>query len=127
APAAVGVAGIAPGPDVFWLRYPVEMRASAGLSSGILVMLMGLPRICYAMSRDGLLPTMFGKVYSRFRTPYISTICTGLVAMLIAGFAPIYLLGEMVSIGTLLAFVNVCTYILDLRYTWPVLVMSLNS
>ncbi len=118
-PDPVAVAVNAAGPDLFWLRFPVKIGAIAGLSSVILVMLMGQPRIFYAMSRDGLLPPMFGKVHSRFRTPYISTICTGLVAMLIAGFAPINLLGEMVSIGTLLAFVIVCTGILVLRYTRP--------
>ena len=118
-PDPVAVAVNAAGPDLFWLRFPVKIGAIAGLSSVILVMLMGQPRIFYAMSHDGLLPPMFSKIHSKFRTPYISTICTGAVAILIAGFAPINLLGELVSIGTLLAFMIVCGGILVLRYTNP--------
>ncbi|HEY9560707.1 MAG TPA: amino acid permease [Anseongella sp.] len=118
-PDPVAVAVNAAGPDLFWLRFPVKIGAIAGLSSVILVMLMGQPRIFYAMSHDGLLPPLFSKIHSKFRTPYISTISTGLVAMIIAGFAPITLLGELVSIGTLLAFVIVCGGILVLRYTNP--------
>lgn len=118
-PDPVAVAVNAMGPDMFWLRFPVKIGAIAGLSSVILVMLMGQPRIFYAMAHDGLLPRVFSKIHSRFRTPYISTIGTGLVAVTIAGFAPITLLGELVSIGTLLAFVIVCGGILVLRYTNP--------
>ena len=82
-------------------------------------MLMGQPRIFFAMSRDGLLPPLFGRVHHRFRTPYMSTIITGTVAAAVAGMFPIGLLGELVSIGTLLAFVIVCAGILVLRYTKP--------
>jgi APA family basic amino acid/polyamine antiporter len=71
------------------------------------------------MARDGLLPPVFGKVHPKFRTPYISTIITGLVAACVAGAFPIGLLGELVSIGTLLAFVIVCAGILVLRYVQP--------
>jgi APA family basic amino acid/polyamine antiporter len=71
------------------------------------------------MSRDGLLPATFGKVHPRFQTPYVTTIITGLVAALVAGFFPIALLGELVAIGTLLAFVIVCIGVLALRYTRP--------
>jgi basic amino acid/polyamine antiporter, APA family len=107
------------GPALAWLGFLVNIGAIAGLSSVVLVMLMGQPRIFYSMSRDGLLPPVFGKVHPKFRTPYIATIITGVVAAVIAGIFPIGLLGELVSIGTLLAFVIVCAGILVLRKTQP--------
>lgn len=107
------------GPSLKWLGYLVNIGAISGLASVVLVMLMGQPRIFYSMARDGLLPAVFGKVHPTFRTPYISTIVTGLVAALIAGIFPIGLLGELVSIGTLLAFVIVCGGIIVLRRTQP--------
>ncbi|HWA15806.1 MAG TPA: amino acid permease [Gemmatimonadales bacterium] len=107
------------GPALKWLGFLVNIGAIAGLSSVVLVMLMGQPRIFYSMSRDGLLPPVFGKVHPKFRTPYVSTIVTGLVAAVVAGIFPIGLLGELVSIGTLLAFVIVCGGIIVLRRTQP--------
>ncbi|HRN59048.1 MAG TPA: amino acid permease [Chiayiivirga sp.] len=106
-------------PSLAWLKWLVELGAIAGLSSVILVMLMGQPRIFYSMSKDGLLPAVFGKVHPKFRTPYISTIIVGTVAAILAGLFPIGLLGELVSMGTLLAFTTVCIGVLMLRYTRP--------
>jgi APA family basic amino acid/polyamine antiporter len=116
-PVAVGVNAM--GESMFWLRPIVKIAAIAGLSSVILVMLMGQPRIFYSMSKDGLLPPVFSKVHPRFKTPYISTIITGSVAIVLAGVLPISILGELVSIGTLLAFAIVCVSILVLRKTRP--------
>jgi len=116
-PVAVGVNAM--GNGMFWLRPIIKIAAIAGLSSVILVMLMGQPRIFYSMSKDGLLPPVFSKVHKRFKTPYISTIITGFVAMIIAGVLPIDILGELVSIGTLLAFAIVCVSIIILRKKRP--------
>jgi basic amino acid/polyamine antiporter, APA family len=116
-PMAVGVNAL--GEGMFWLRPIIKIAAIAGLSSVILVMLLGQPRIFYSMSNDGLLPAVFSKVHPKFKTPYISTILTGSVAMIFAGILPISVLSELVSIGTLLAFVIVCIGIIVLRRTRP--------
>lgn len=102
-----------------WLGYLINIAAIAGLASVVLVMLMGQPRIFYTMAKDGLLPSVFSKVHPKFRTPYVATILTGIAAAVIAGFFPIGLLGELVSIGTLLAFTIVSAGILYLRYKEP--------
>jgi len=116
-PVAVGVNEM--GRGMFWLRPIVKIAAIAGLSSVILVMLLGQPRIFYTMSKDGLLPPIFSKVHPKFKTPWISTIITGTVAMIISGILPIGILGELVSIGTLLAFVIVCISVIVLRKSKP--------
>jgi APA family basic amino acid/polyamine antiporter len=107
------------GPGVAWLRPIIKIGAIAGLSSVILVMMLGQPRIFYAMARDGLLPPVFSHVHHRFRTPWLATILTGVVAMTMAGLFPIGILGELVSIGTLLAFAIVCAGVFVLRFTDP--------
>ena len=110
-----------------WLGYLVDLGAIAGLASVVLVMLMGQPRVFFSMARDGLLPPVFGKVHPRFQTPYVTTILCGTIAAVIAGFFPIDLLGELVSIGTLFAFVVVSAGVLMLRYKRPELVRPFRT
>ena len=105
--------------NLAWLKTWVEIGAIAGLSSVVLVMMMGQTRIAYTISRDGLLPKFFGKVHARFRTPYVATIVVGVIAAALAGLVPLNVLGELVSMGTLLAFATVCIGVLVLRYTKP--------
>jgi len=107
------------GDGLAWLALPVKIGAIAGLSSVVLVMMMGQPRIFYSMAKDGLLPQVFAKVHPIYKTPYVTTILTGLVAGIVAGLFPIGILGELVSIGTLLAFVIVCVGIIVLRKKRP--------
>lgn len=107
------------GDALVWLRPFIKIGALAGLSSVVLVMLMAQPRIFYSMAKDGLLSPAFTVVHKKFKTPYITTIVTGAIAALIAGLFPIGVLGELVSIGTLLAFVIVCAGVIILRRTDP--------
>jgi basic amino acid/polyamine antiporter, APA family len=116
-PVAVGVNAM--GASMNWLKPIVKIAAIAGLTSVILVMLLGQPRIFYSMSKDGLLPPVFSKVHPEYKTPYISSIITGIFAMILGGVLPIGLLGELVSIGTLLAFAIVCISIIVLRKKRP--------
>ena len=118
-PDPMAVALNAAGPDLFWLRPIVKIGAIAGLSSVILVQLLAQSRIFFAMATDHLLPNFFRVVHPRFRTPALSTAVTGIVAISFAGFLPIGILGEMVSIGTLFAFAVVCVSVLVLRYKRP--------
>jgi APA family basic amino acid/polyamine antiporter len=103
-----------------WLvRASVDIGAVLGLGSVILVMLLGQSRVFYSMSRDGLLGAWAGKVHPRFRTPYLSTIYTGIAVALATGLLPLQLLGQLVNIGTLLAFVLVCAGVWILRSKRP--------
>jgi len=117
--APVAVAVDAAGQGLQWLRPVVKVGAIAGLTSVILVLLLGQPRIFYSMSADGLLPRAFSKIHPRFKTPYITTIVTGVAAVVIGGFISLDTLHKLVSIGTLLAFLIVCLGVLMLRYRHP--------
>jgi len=102
-----------------WLSPVIKMAALFGLFSTMLVNLLAQTRIFYSMSRDGLLPPVFASVHPRFRTPHVSTIMTGTIIALVAGLTRIDVLGQLVSIGTLLAFVLVSIGIIILRKTMP--------
>src|SRR5271169_6567855 len=104
---------------VRWGSVLVKLGAIAGLGSVMLVMLLGQSRVFYSMSRDGLLPEWAGKVHPKFRTPYISSITVGLFVAVFASLVPIGILCELVSIGTLLAFVIVCAGVWILRKRRP--------
>jgi len=118
-PAPVALAIDRAGSSLHWLAPIVSIGAIAGLTSVVLVLILGQSRVFFTMASDGLLGKSFAKVHPKFKTPYITTIVTGCACALIAGIFPIGLLGEMVSIGTLLAFTIVCAGILILRKTEP--------
>jgi APA family basic amino acid/polyamine antiporter len=102
-----------------WARWCVSIVAVFGLISVLLVTLLGQVRIFFAMGRDGLLPPAFAAIHPKYRTPYLGSIVTGLGAALFAGLFPLDLLGDLVSIGTLLAFAVVSIGVLILRRTMP--------
>ena len=97
----------------------MKVSALFGLFSTMLVQLLGQTRIFYSMSRDGLLPPLFGRVHPRFRTPHVSTLVTGVIVAIAAGLLPLTTLSQLVSMGTLLAFTLVCVGIIILRKTAP--------
>jgi APA family basic amino acid/polyamine antiporter len=104
---------------VGWGSLMVKIGALMGLSSTIVVMLLGQSRVFFSMSRDGLLPRVFSAVHPKFRTPWISTLMVGTCVALLAASLPINLLGDMVNIGTLLAFVIVCAGVWIVRRRNP--------
>ncbi len=99
----------------------IKVGAVLGLSSTMVVMTMGQPRVFYSMSKDGLLPSWAAKIHPKYQTPHITTAITGVIVAILAGFVPISLLGELVSIGTLFAFVIVGVGIIILRSSNPAL------
>jgi APA family basic amino acid/polyamine antiporter len=103
-----------------WAQFLVSLGAVAGITSVLLVMMLSQSRIFLAMARDGLLPTsFFGAVHERFRTPWKSTILTGVCVAAMGAVLPLRILADLVNIGTLLAFVIVCAAVLIMRRTHP--------
>ncbi|KAJ1662967.1 hypothetical protein IW140_006058 [Coemansia sp. RSA 1813] len=102
-----------------WLRILIELGAICGLSSVILILLMGQPRIFFTMARDGMFPKIFGRLHHRFKTPYVPTIVSGIVCAVLGGVLPVDILGDMTSVGTLLAFILVNIGVIVMRYTHP--------
>lgn len=116
-PAPVAVAIDAMG--LLWLSPLVKIGAIVGLMSVMMVQLIGQPRIFYTMAKDGLLPRAFARIHPKFKTPHVTTIATGIAVGAGAAILPMGIVGELVSIGTLFAFVIVCAGVLVLRYTHP--------
>ncbi len=114
-PIAVGIDAT----GLTWLGPLIKVSALFGLFSTMIVTLLGQTRIFLSMSRDGLLPEAFGRVHPRFRTPHFSTMLTGTLVAIAAGVTPLATLSQLVSMGTLLAFVLVCIGIVLLRKTQP--------
>lgn len=102
-----------------WFSFAIKIGAIMGLSSVMMVLIYGQTRIFYVMSRDGLIPGAFARVHKKFQTPHINTMVVGLVVAIAAGVTPISVLGDLVSLGTLLAFIIVCFSVLYLRKTQP--------
>jgi APA family basic amino acid/polyamine antiporter len=102
-----------------WLSPIVKIGALLGTTAVILVMMLGQTRVFYSMAHDGLLPTAFGRIHARFRTPYASTALTGACVAVAGGLLPLRIVGELVSIGTLLAFVIVSASVMVMRKRHP--------
>jgi APA family basic amino acid/polyamine antiporter len=120
-PAPIYTAVDAVGPALAWLKPVVTIGATVGLFSTMLSLLYGQSRVFYAMGRDGMLPAVFAKVHPKLRTPWFGTLITAAFAALMGGLFPIGLLGELVSVGTLLAFSLICAGVIYLRIKEPAL------
>ncbi len=118
-PDPIALAVNALGSKFVWLRFVIKLAILAGLTSVVLVMVLGQARIFYTMAHDGLLPKAFGKVHDKFHTPFFTTMMVTLACMVFAGVFPVGILGQLTSMGTLLAFAIVCFGILVLRYKQP--------
>ena len=115
APVADGAAAI----GVRWGIVVIDIGAIAGLASVMLVMLLGQSRVLYTMAHDGLLPKWVGKIHPRFRTPYLTSIAVGVLVAFLAAFFNLVFLGQLVSLGTLLAFTIVCLGVWVMRVKRP--------
>ncbi|MBI4444821.1 MAG: amino acid permease [Acidobacteria bacterium] len=103
-----------------WAQFLISIGALTGITSVLLVLMLSQPRVLLAMGRDGLVPhSFFGAVHDRYRTPWKSTILTGIFVALMGAFLPLRILADLVNIGTLLAFVIVCAAVLVMRKTHP--------
>jgi APA family basic amino acid/polyamine antiporter len=120
-------AALATHPQLQWLRQVVNLGVAVGLGSTILSLLYGQSRIFYSMARDGLLPACFGTLLKGRRTPWIGTLITAAFAALAAGLLPLDVLGELVSIGTLMAFALICAGVMYLRVKRPELKRSFKT
>ena len=114
-PIAVGVGSI----GLHWLTEVVKVGVIAGLTSVMLVLMYGQTRIFYTMAGDGLLPSVFSRLHPSFHTPVAATWLLGIIVSIIAAFVPLAALGQLVSIGTLFAFILVCAGVLYLRRAQP--------
>ena len=118
-PAPIALAIDRVGEGLAWLSPLIKLGAIAGITSVILVMMLGQSRIYYAISKDGLLPSIFSKINKKRGTPQNATIFACIVSCIVAGLFPLNILFELVSIGTLMAFTVVCIAIVVLRKTEP--------
>lgn len=118
-PDPVAVAVDALGPEWSWFAKIIKVGAIVGLTSVVLVLMYGQTRIFYTMARDGLLPRVFAAVHPRFKTPWVNTLLVGLITGLAAALFDINALGDLTSVGTLMAFAIVCLSVIWLRRTHP--------
>jgi APA family basic amino acid/polyamine antiporter len=118
-PAPIALAVDRMGPAYAWFAILIKVGAVAGLTSVMLILTYGQTRVFFAMARDGLLPSMFSTLHKKFRTPWIGTMVLGVVIAIAAAFLPIDILGNLVSLGTAVAFAIVCISVLWLRKARP--------